>query len=338
MGYVGNEKNDKNINCCINTVKLSIVIPVYNVEKWIERCLRSIYCQNINEEDFEIIVVDDGTEDKSIEIVESFGSSKSNLKVVHQKNHGLSVARNTGLLNATGEYVWFIDSDDFIEPDKVAQLIEKAKGENLDVLAFELYITHETCDGFSKEKYVIPSRIDDRVVDGLEFITSVGMPPAAWCALYRRQFLIDNDLKFMPGILHEDQEFTPRAYCLAKRISFMNQYVYNYVQRDGSIMKSDDKVAKKSRDLLAVCDSLYAFANRHLDKAHPAYQTILDKVAFAYSQSLKNNVNGAPTVQEYQQKPYYPLIISKKMNKKDIIKYRLINFSLSLYLFLIRRK
>lgn len=319
-------------------MKLSIIVPVYNVEKWVGRCLESLFSQDIPEDDYEIVVVNDGTKDNSMCVVEEYRKQYNNIIIVNQENQGLSGARNTGIVHAKGDYVWFVDSDDFIEPNTVAQLMDIVLEKKLDILAFELFITNETNDGFIKEKYVIPSNVNDKVVDGMDFVASVGMPPAAWCALYRRQFLLENDLKFMPSILHEDQEFTPRAYCLARRISFLNKYVYNYVQREGSIMKSYDKIAKKSRDLLTICDSLYTFAEQYLDKTHPAYQTILDKISFAYSQSLKNNVEGAPCVHEYRQKPYYPLIISKNMSKKDIIKYKLINFSLPLYLFLIRRK
>lgn len=310
-------------------MKLSVVIPVYNVEQWIGRCLESVYGQNLNEKDFEVIVVDDGTKDNSIKIVEDFAVLETNIKIVHQENQGLSAARNTGLKHAMGDYVWFIDSDDCVEPDTVAALLEHAIEKKLDVLCFGINLMYD--DG-RKEQYNIP--YVGGVMDGSSFLTKVGMPPAAWCALYRRQYMKDNKLSFMVGVLHEDQEFTPRAYYLANRIEYIPTIVYNYTQRDGSIMKSDKNAKKKAADLLIICDSLYDFVSTKVGRNEDAFVTMMYKISFAFSQSLKNYSNGAFPLTKYKEKPYYPLKINKFLSKSDRIKFTIINFSLPLYLFL----
>lgn len=323
------KKNDENINCCIKQMKLSVVIPVYNVEQWIGRCLESVYDQNLNEKDFEVIVVDDGTKDNSIKIVEDFAVLKTNIKIIHQENQGLSAARNTGFSHASGDYVWFLDSDDCIEPDTVVALLNHAIEKKMDVLCFGINLMYD--DG-RKEQFNIS--YEEGVKDGPTFITKVGMPPAAWCALYKRDFLQKNNLMFMVGVLHEDQEFTPRAYYLAKRIEYIPTVVYNYAQRDGSIMKSNKNAKKKAVDLLKICDSLYDFVSTKVGKSEDAYVTMMYKISFAFSQSLKNYSKDCFSLSKYKEKPYYPLQINDFLSKSDRIKFRIINFSLLLYLFL----
>lgn len=335
MVLEGNEENDENFNCCVEQMKLSVIVPVYNVEQWVERCIESVYNQNLDEKDFEVIVVNDGTKDKSIEIVEAIATEKSNIRIIHQVNQGLSAARNTGLLNATGDYVWFLDSDDCIEPETLEPLLNHAIEEKLDVLCFGINLMYD--DG-RKERYEIP--FEKGVMSGSSFLTKVGMPPAAWCALYRREYLLEKNLLFMVGVLHEDQEFTPRAYYLAKRIEYVPTVVYNYAQRDGSIMKTDKNAKRKSTDLLKICDSLYAFLQAFVNTEEPAYFAMMNKISFAFSQSLKNYSKNCFPLRNYSEKLYYPLQINCFLSKSDKIKYRFINFSIPLYLFiykLIRR-
>lgn len=309
-------------------MKLSIIIPVYNVERWIDRCLDSLLSQDVERSEYEVVVVDDETPDNSMSIVEKYRENNENIRVVTQKNKGLSGARNAGLEVAKGEYVWFVDSDDFIEPNVLSRLLETVYKFNLDVLCFNLNIYKEEA---GKEKYPISFETEE-VLDGVGFIEKVDMPPAAWVALYRREFLEANSLFFKEGILHEDQEFTPRAYYLANRIKFENIFVYNYFQREGSIMKS--KSAKKCRDLLIVADSLNDFAEgRCADRKSVAYLKLKNKVAFALSQSLKNYEGQSDVcLDDYKARAYYPVKINSQMSRIDKVKYMLMNLSLKLYL------
>ena len=116
--------------------RLSIIVPVYNVEKYIERCLLSLLNQDIPKSEYEIIVVNDGTPDNSADIAQSIADKNENIIVIHRENGGLSAARNTGMEHVHGEYVMFVDSDDYIEPNVLASIFKSANSGNVDMLAF----------------------------------------------------------------------------------------------------------------------------------------------------------------------------------------------------------
>ena len=166
----------------------------------------------------------------------------------------MSVARNTGLCNAKGEYVWFVDSDDWIEENCLGRIISKLSN-NLDVL--QLQYRHVWLNPYSIKEFS-PVLIKG-VKSGIEVTLEGGLPdPAPFC-IYRRKFLLDNDLKFVPGIYHEDSEFKPRVVYLAEKISSDDVVCYNYFQRQsGSIMSLFS--VKRANDVLLVNDNLYNFS------------------------------------------------------------------------------
>ncbi len=308
-------------------IKLSIVIPIYNVEKYLSKCIESCLNQDFPRDEYEIICVNDGSTDKSKAIAEEFVESHSNVRLINQRNKGLSAARNTGLKEAKGEYIWFVDSDDRIETNCFVDLIQRANEENLDVLCFCLNLEYP--DG-KVAKYIVVHEDSGKVYDGKDFINRVDMPPAAWSAIYRKTFLLMNNLRFYEGILHEDQEFTPRAYCLATKIGYIDIPLYYYNQREGSIMKSNRNI-KRCQDLLKVADSLYAFTIQNLEEGTAAYNIMMRKVYFCLSQSLAFYTKEAMSLKEYKSKPYFPIklaLLSGSMKRKAM----LINFSLRLYL------
>ncbi|MCH5327991.1 MAG: glycosyltransferase [Coprobacter sp.] len=306
--------------------KLSIIIPVYNVEKYVGRCLDSCLTQGLSSDDYEIIVVNDGSPDNAVAVVEKYRRHHSHIRLVNRVNGGLSAARNTGLDEAEGEYVWFVDSDDRIEEHCAGMLVEQARKDRLDVLCFNLKIEYP--DGMTKDFYVHCDS-NRTIYSGQDFISSVSMPPAAWIALYRRDFLISNNLRFYEGILHEDQEFTPRTYCLAERIAYVDCPLYYYYQREGGIMKSN-RNTQRCRDLLAVADSLYAFTVEHLEKLTPGYISMMQRIYFCVTQSLAYYTKEAMPLSEYRRKPYFPMktsILTGTMKRKAM----LANVSLRIY-------
>lgn len=315
---------------------ISFILPVYNVGPWLDRCFDSIKSQGITTEDYEIIVVNDGSTDNSLSVVEAYFRRKENdninWTVINQKNAGASAARNAGLRVAKGDFIWWIDGDDCLAPHCASTLLENMSANNLDILNFAISILYE--DG-RLEPWSFEERYVGMIKTGKQFICSVGVPPNVWSSIYRRDFLISNDLWLKEGIVHEDLEFPPRAYYLADRVSFSSVNSYYYFQREGSVMKNSDpvKIAKKAKDLLSICDSLYTFISGRENKNSEVYLSFMDKIAFAFSQSLRNAANGNYCISEYTKKAYYPLKYSGKCNKKDQLKYRLINFSVSLYLF-----
>lgn len=311
--------------------RLSIIVPVYNVEQYLLRCLNSLFVQNVDESEFEVVIVNDGSPDNSSAIAEDFAKLHSNVKVVSRPNGGLSAARNTGLEQAIGKYVWFVDSDDFIEPHSIKPLLDYADANDLDVLCFNLRLYF---DSGSVEAYYNPSTTTGKIMTGEHFLAAQSMPPAAVLAFYKREQLIKHGLQFKIGILHEDQEFTPKAYFLAQKIAYVDKAIYNYYQREGSIMKSG-RNDKRVTSLLAICDSLYDFCLTNVSVNSVAYNYFIKQIAFIYSQALAFwDSNSVVTLDELKSKPYYPLKKVSGVNMKELFKISLMNHSIPLYKFI----
>lgn len=219
-------------------MRFSVVIPVYNVEDYLDDCLSNLQSQDYT--DFEVICVNDGSTDGSREILSEWESQFSKIKIIDRENGGLSAARNTGLQAATGDYVVFIDSDDWVEPTMLSRLAEEAHGEDMicfacrksDSGATDTLIPEQN-DGWS---YYNRHALEHREVP---FV-------CVWQRCYRREFLLKNGLHFREGILHEDNEFTPRACLNAKRIKVIPDVLYNYRIRPGSIMTTRGMRSKES--------------------------------------------------------------------------------------------
>lgn len=300
-------------------IKLSIIVPVYNVEQWLMRCLDSLFRQNFAENEFEVIIVNDGSTDNSPAIAEQFATQHSNVKVISRENGGLSAARNTGLEYAKGSYVWFVDSDDFIESNSIKPILEYAELHNLDMMCFFFQLVFE--DGHT-EKYFYSPQKDNRVFSGEEFVLKTWFLMSPWAAIYRRCFLEDNSLRFMEGILHEDEEFAPRAQFLSKRIARTDTIVYNYFQRRGSIMKSS-RSEERVASFLAICDSLYDFMQKHVKHDSDAANFFFERISFCFSQGLSHLAQRGGSLRRFKEKSYYPLTIPKgaKMGLKFKLKF-----------------
>lgn len=246
---------------------LSIIIPVYNVEKYVEKCILSCENQDIPKEDYELIVVNDGSPDGSLAIVERLAKEYSNIKVISQENQGLSVARNTGLEAARGEYVWFVDSDDWIEENCLKEVTGKLVND-IDILQILFKRAYE--DGTIR----IPAqKFLDGIHSGKDVTEQVGLADPAPFSVLRSEFLKANDFKFFPGIYHEDSELKLKMVYTAKKIAFHKQPVYYYLKRASDSIMAVPK-PKRSSDLLIVSHHLHDFqmsrvegkkANRHFN-------------------------------------------------------------------------
>ncbi len=238
--------------------KLSIIIPVYKVEKYIRKCLNSCLRQDVPPAEYEIVAVNDGSPDECGEILNEYKGIYENLKVVTQSNQGLSIARNNGLKCAEGEYVWFVDSDDWIEENCLKGICESLdkKPDILQLSYQKVYeIDHTVVKVYGKFGA-------DVVMSGKDVILSGGLPSAAQFSIYRRDFLLSNDLKFADGRLHEDIEFKPRVTFLAKTVSWHRPVVYNYLLRaTGSIMSSFR--LKNGVDIFFAIKSISDFRDRY---------------------------------------------------------------------------
>lgn len=242
-------------------MKLSIVIPIYGVEKFIEKCLMS--CINQGDAklgpDYEIICVNDGTKDKSAEIARHIASQFEGISVIDQENQGLSVARNTGTSAANGEYIWYVDSDDYIEEKCLERIIPLLK-DDLDILQLKWRCVYE--DNTPPQDAI--SLYVNKRISGKELLKYGRLVSPAQFVILRKSFLEDNKLSFFPGIYHEDSEFKPRASYLADSIEFDTLVSYNYLQRSaGSIMSTYRP--RRMYDSMIIVDNLLDFMN---DKVH----------------------------------------------------------------------
>lgn len=316
-------------------MRLSIIVPIYNVEQWLNRCLDSLYKQELSEEEFELILVNDGSTDSSLSIAETFASHHSNVRVVNRKNGGASAARNTGLEYAQGDYVWFVDGDDFIERASIKALLNYAIDNNLDVMCFNLHRFYE--DG-RKCKYKNPEQVQNRIMTGEEFVCIQHMPAAPWAALYSVKFLSEYNLRFIEGITLEDEEFTSRAYFLSRRISYKDIVVVNYFQRFGSTMKSSMSELRVT-SCLKICDSFFEIMRSRVNPGSEAYEFFKRRLLFCFSQGLSHlSKCESRDLQQFKSKPYYPLASPKNLTLRPKIKLFLINHFPMLYVKMLQVK
>lgn len=221
-------------------IVLTVVVPAYNVEGYLPKCIDSILAQDLFDEICEIIIVDDGSTDKSGKIADDYASSHANIKVIHQSNGGLSAARNAGISAARGKYIQFVDSDDYLEQRVLAQLVNKMEAEELDVLRFNYRNVDEKYEPFvpnKEDKLYVDYR--DELCDGPTFLTErLGFACYACQFIIRTCLLMDNEILFKEGIYFEDTDWTPRMLSVARRVTSVDTIVYNYYYRIGSITKA----------------------------------------------------------------------------------------------------
>lgn len=236
-------------------IKLSFIVPIYNVAPYLRMCVASLLDQDLPREQYEIILVDDGSTDTCPEICDEYAELSKReevrgksvaIRVIHQKNGGLSAARNSGIKIAKGEYICFVDSDDYWQRNVLAGLIVQTERDNLDVLRFRLqYVNPEgeiynpyKSDPFKGNDY------SDVPTDGVSFLNSrMNTRCYAWQFILKRE-LLDGCI-FTPGIYFEDTDWTPRMLAKANKVASTNTIVYNYLMREGSITNAINKNKQK---------------------------------------------------------------------------------------------
>lgn len=221
-------------------MKISVIIPVYNVESYLHRCLDSVINQTYS--NLEIILVNDGSTDNSLSIINEFAQKDKRIIVFSQKNSGLAVARNIGLKAATGDYVSFIDSDDWIEKDMYSELAVHLENEHPDFVNFRFQFDNETLNTHSV--YGKPYRrlkFESRNEILEDTLKNVNILTAPWTKIYNRKFLLEYHLVFEPGIVNEDTLFTILISCHAHKVTFVNRIFYHAIERDGSISRSSQQ-------------------------------------------------------------------------------------------------
>ncbi len=244
-----------------NMLILSIIVPIYNVEKYLERCIESLFAQDIDVSDYEIIMVNDGSTDKSLSVAEDLAAKHENIIVVSQNNRGLAGARNTGLKQAKGKYIMFVDSDDFLMPNVISKMLRISFDNELDILMARMKVMD--ADGRYHEGLIQPFK-SDMVVSG-EYALLHGVNIASVCGmLYSSDFLHKNNLIFTEGMTHEDVDFNTRCYPVAKRMLFSDLVSYVYFWNSTSLNRSNsvDKVMKKLIDDILVASNTLDYVRK----------------------------------------------------------------------------
>lgn len=252
-------------------MKLSIIVPIYNVASYLRKCVDSLLAQDIS--DYEIILVDDGSTDGSGAIVDDLTSRllpfASCLRVIHQENAGLSAARNAGLTIAEGEYIMYVDSDDYLQPNVLGTLLAQIERDQLDVLRFRYQNVRETGEAFAPYKDMTDyNDYSTQPTDGLTFLNErMGNQCYAWQFILRRDISLKE--QFTLGIYFEDTDWTPRMLLHAKRAASTDLVVYNYLWREGSITLSqhdNQKMRKQLEDKMALLEKLNGWGQQVTDR------------------------------------------------------------------------
>lgn len=262
---------------------LSIIVPVYNVEEYLNRCMESLAGQSYS--NIQLILVDDGSTDQSGRICDEWAAKSSRITVYHKPNGGLSDARNYGLSKAEGEYVMFVDSDDYISSDAASVLMQDALNFGADVV-----IGHSVLLNPSKAMDFLENIIRDnfeyhKIYSGKDYMEKClahgGLRMEVWRNLYRRKFLLSNGLMFRKGIYHEDEEFTPRMFLAAEKVVLNDCAFYFYDNsRTESITNSCSISKEKARDLMLIFEELSGIYSKVTPKKLRRY--LQDDICWKY--------------------------------------------------------
>ena len=246
--------------------KVSIIVPIYNVEKYLPKCLDSLVNQTLD--DIEIILVNDGSTDNSGIIAKQYYENhKNKIKYLEKENGGLSDARNFGIPYATGEYIAFLDSDDYIEIDSYKQMYEKAKEEDADYIECDFIWEYPN-------KQIIDKRLSYN--NKQEMLTNVRV--VAWNKLIKREIIIKNNLKFPKGLRYEDIEFTYKLIPLLNKVSYIDKPFIHYVQRNNSIANVQNE---KTADIFAILENVEKY---YIEKN--LYNEYKDQLEYNYARYL----------------------------------------------------
>ena len=246
--------------------KVSVIVPIYNVEKYLEKCINSLLSQTL--EDIQIILVNDGSKDNSGNIAREYEkNNKNRIIYVEKENGGLSDARNYGLKYATGDFVAFLDSDDYIEKNAYEEMYNKAIEENAD------YVECDFIWEFPNKIRVDKQYPYKNKKEMLSFVRVV-----AWNKLIKRQLITDNNLEFPKGLRYEDVEFTYKLIPFVNKFAYVDKPFIHYVQREGSIANVQNE---RTAEIFTVLDNVIEFY-----KKNNIYEEYRNELEYNYARYL----------------------------------------------------
>ncbi len=243
-------------------MKFSLIIPTYQVEAYLGECIESCLNQNLDSTEYEILIVNDGSTDKSGLIAADYAARYPHVRVINQENKGQSGARNTGISEAKGEYVWMIDSDDYIAPHCLKQLYDLLHQDQLDVL----FINRIIFDNVSRKQDKPIANPDQGIMRGVDFLTEECEGHfLVWRDLIRREYLIEQQLLFQEKMLYEDVVFTYQLYYNVERMRRTDEVYYYYRVRRDSLVNSTDKELWRAESLIRAIKILHRLKHQVAD-------------------------------------------------------------------------
>ncbi len=278
--------------------KVSVIVPVYNVEKFIERCVRSLFEQTLK--DIEYIFVDDGSSDASLEIlqhlVKEYPERESDVYIIRQPvNGGVSLARNRGLESAHGEYVVLCDSDDWLELDMYEKMYDKAKEVDADIVGCDFYEEYPDHRSYISQSFDVPQE------DFIKKMLYGAVGGHTWRRLIKRELFVQHHLQFFPGLaMWEDLLFSVEAHCYSKRMGYVREGLYHYVQYNTTSLVNTVN-ARQLESIQKVCGLLEDFLKGH---------GLFEKYRLAFYERVfigKLNLVFVPELRDYHRwQTYYP--------------------------------
>jgi len=310
-------------------IKISVVVPIYNVEKQLRKCIESILKQQI--EEIQIILINDGSTDNSGIIAKEYANKYPNkILYLEKENGGLSDARNYGVKYANGEYISFIDSDDYITENLYKDL-EKYTKENYDIIKFKILKVDEE-DKILTENYspIFYNKTGQEAFDIL-YKTDV-MTEVAWAYLYRKEFFINNKFEFAKGLYHEDFGLIPLVLLKAEKVASTDVIGYNYVQTKSSITRGNiNTVYKRAEDLLKHYDNMV-----ELIEKYDITEKSKENIKIYYTNCIILEINN---LKDRDKDKYIAEIKKRNMTKnikvrniKQLIKKIILSLNIKLYL------
>lgn len=300
-------------------MQLTIIIPVYNAERYLEGCLNSVLNQTYK--DFELIIVNDGSTDLSLFILENYKSKFSNMKILNQNNAGQSNARNNAIHEASGDYIWFIDADDILPKENcIIELIDKIKEYNFpDILCFNTYVIFEC---FSKNWTNYYANYETGVLTGKEYSSLCGViPTGPYSQWFNKEFLLKNNLQFKENIVFEDWFFNLNAFAIADRVVGIPKVYYNYMKRENSTINgqmeyrhlfSEVQIINKVFD----CYVKNTFDQNYLSSRLEYEYSFLKKIYTSNNASKQDKINIIKKNISKLKIPYKSNFISERIEKK----------------------
>lgn len=331
-------------------VKLSIIVPIYNVEQYLRKCVDSLLAQDLSSSKYEIILVDDESPDACPQICDEYAAAHENIRVIHRKNGGLSAARNSGIEIAQGDYLMFVDSDDYIEPNVLGVLVQTMEEKRLDVLRYNYQNVRivNSQESRVKSNYEVfePHKnakpyfdYSSEIEDGETFLNSrLGYACYAWAFLIKRAMFYKDfgfkifDLRFTEGIYFEDTDWTPRMLMRAKRVASTELKVYNYFWREGSITLPDNPIKKKKvlEDKISLLHGFKEHQRLAQNKQWFVWQTAGTTMSVLGILATYPSAVRKPYLKQLKELNVFPLSIFRS-NRNGRIKIMLANISPSLY-------